>query len=100
MEYKTSKPMFNMDTKFTQWLEYREEPGVVYKRSVIATEWIEHDRNDCFCCSCPDVGASDHACRNHGFYGRRPCEFHNLPGLKDEDGVMPHSVQKEGEINR
>lgn len=53
---------------------------------------------DCFCCSCNDHGdgliTSDSACRNHGFYGKRPCELHNMPGYVWEDTEeMPESVQ-------
>lgn len=51
------------------------------------------ERDNCFCCSCSRDG-DDAACRNHGYYGKRPCEDHNMPGSPWEDtGEMPESVQ-------
>lgn len=51
------------------------------------------DRDNCFCCSCGEREGSDPFCRNHGFAGLRPCESHNQPGVADEEGRMPDSVQ-------
>lgn len=53
--------------------------------------------NQCYCCSCSDSDGfvyRDPYCRNHGHAGTRPCETHGSPGEKDEEGVMPISVEK------
>lgn len=59
------------------------------------------NRTNCYCCSCPDEGPTDMACRNHGFAASRPCEYHNMPGQTWGEemmgttsyGTMPLSVQ-------
>lgn len=79
-----SKPMYDLDTKLTTWEETRHETGYELTRTVTATEWVETNRTDCYCCSCPEEGGADAYCRNHGFAGERPCETHNLPGYIDE----------------
>lgn len=68
-----------------------QTPGLTRTR-VLSGEWTE-TRTDCYCCSCPESGYSDPYCRNHGFAGERPCDVHNMPGVEDDDGVMPESVQ-------
>ena len=86
---------FEQDPK-TGWLkrEYDDFSGLK------VTEYFEpvlriEDRKDCFCCSCDEVEGSDAACRNHGHYGKRPCEEHNMPGFVWEDSdEMPDSVQE------
>lgn len=84
-----------------QWTEVEETPGLIRRRNVLASEWVE-ERTDCFCCSCGDREGSDPACRNHGFAAERPCETHNMPGSVWDDfgiegdtsvGTMPESVQ-------
>lgn len=51
---------------------------------------------DCYCCTCSDYGAADPFCRNHGFYGKRPCDIHGMPGSPIEDtGKMPDPVSVE-----
>jgi hypothetical protein len=81
------------DTKTAhEWYEYRSIPGVVSRRRVVATNWEEYQRNNCFCCSCEDFSC-DPYCRNHGWYGTRPCEVHGMPGEAGDDGVMPAGVQ-------
>lgn len=78
-----------------QWIEVIESPGVTYQRTITAGAWTEH-RTDCYCCSCGDDRiSSDIYCRNHGWYGERPCEKHNMPGTAGDDGTMPASVQAE-----
>lgn len=77
-------------------------PG--FKRSVVFVPFaVIEERTDCFCCSCYDHGDSgyhpDPDCRNHGWDGRRPCALHDLPGLADEDGVMPKPVHPGGDPN-
>jgi hypothetical protein len=75
------------------WIESERTPGLVRRRQVIATEWTEI-RTDCFCCSCGEREGDDGACRNHGGYGQRPCEKHNMPGQPWQDtDDMPESVQ-------
>lgn len=74
--------------------EFRHWAGHSDVRTVTRTKWTEHERTNCYCCSCGERENSDPYCRNHGFAGQRPCEVHNLPGQTDEDGVMPASVQK------
>ena len=70
-----------------------EEPGLktLYIYELIATVV---DRSDCFCCSCEDREGSDVFCRNHGWFGARPCEKHDMPGKASEDGFMPLSIEK------
>jgi hypothetical protein len=84
------------------WTEVEETPGLIRRRTVTASPWVE-ERSDCFCCSCNEhYSSSDPACRNHGFAAKRPCETHNLPGSEWDDfgiegdtevGTMPESVQ-------
>jgi len=60
---------------------------------------VIENRTNCFCCSCPDGGGFDPACRNHGWAARRPCEVHGMPGepwgeeVESLAGTMPESVQ-------
>lgn len=90
----SSKPA---NTHYVQaWVEFREDPGVTWHRTVTASPWSEYTRTDCYCCSCNDWYLStDCYCRNHGWYGRRPCEVHEMPGEAGDDGSMPESVQVE-----
>lgn len=94
MTIKTTKPELQTDGTY-RWTETRTDPGVVWARTVTASDWKLVERTNCYCCSCGDYGSSDPYCRNHGFAGTRPCETHELPGSADEDGVMPDSVQTE-----
>lgn len=72
------------------------EPGLAITRTyTIALVDIKTVRTDCFCCSCNKYGGRDAQCRNHGFYGRRPCEEHGMPGELDPADKMPDSVQVE-----
>lgn len=62
-----------------------------FERVVWASDWRETKRIACHCCTCDD--SMDAACRNHGFYGQRPCDIHNLPGYAWEGtDEMPDSV--------
>lgn len=83
------------DTTYArEWTERMDCYGYVKERKVTATEWVEVERTDCYCCSCDDGPTIDPYCRNHGWYGERPCEVHNMPGSKGEDDEdMPESVQ-------
>lgn len=74
------------------WTETRTTPGLTHTREVTASKWHE-ERDNCFCCSCPEHAYADPFCRNHGFAGSRPCEEHSMPGTPDEFGNMPRSVQ-------
>ena len=68
-------------------------PGVVKTETYALVASITV-RDDCFCCSCGD--SQDPYCRNHGFYGKRPCEEHKMSGSPIEDtDEMPESVQAE-----
>ncbi|AVR56891.1 hypothetical protein PBI_TRISCUIT_18 [Microbacterium phage Triscuit] len=68
------------------------------ERMVWASDWRETARFACHCCTCDEDYWSGHTtndpyCRNHGFYGTRPCDIHNLPGsMGEEDTKMPDSV--------
>lgn len=68
----------------------------IMERVVWTSYWQETVRVACFCCTCdPYSGttSADAACRNHGFYGSRPCDIHNLPGYPWEGtDEMPESV--------
>jgi hypothetical protein len=65
----------------------------VHERVVWASDWRETERLACHCCTCGEDGSMDAACRNHGFYGERPCDIHNLPGYPWEGtNEMPDSV--------
>ena len=70
----------------------------ISERVVWASNWRETERLECFCCTCDEDYYSGHvstdaACRNHGYYGKRPCDIHNLPGYTWEDtDEMPDSV--------
>lgn len=75
----------------TEWVRVVTTPGLEVRETFQRTLRIEN-RDNCFCCSCPEYG-TDVYCRNHGWAGTRPCEDHNMPGQKDEEGVMPGSVQ-------
>lgn len=78
-----------------QWVEEERTPGLIRTRDVHAGPWFE-TRTNCFCCSCGDREGSDAACRNHGYYGVRPCEKHGMPGYAWEGTEeMPESVQAE-----
>lgn len=74
------------------WQETETEPGIIRRRSVQATPWVV-ERTDCYCCSCPEFGGADPACRNHGWAAARPCEVHQMSGSSWDDGTMPDSVQ-------
>jgi hypothetical protein len=69
-----------------------EQPGLVITETFRLLGKAEV-RTNCFCCSCDDQVGSDVYCRNHGFAGERPCELHGMPGVENDDGVMPKSVQ-------
>ncbi|MEG2887262.1 MAG: hypothetical protein RR853_09065 [Aurantimicrobium sp.] len=68
------------------------------ERVVWESKWKETARFACHCCTCDEdyyTGQqyNDPYCRNHGYYGERPCDIHNLPGmLGEEDTEMPDSV--------
>lgn len=70
----------------------------IHERVVWSSDWRETVRLECFCCTCDDDYYTGHqtmdaACRNHGYYGKRPCDIHNLPGYAWEDtNEMPESV--------
>lgn len=73
-----------------------ETPGLV------VWQWAElvnqsEQRDNCFCCSCPEDVGADPYCRNHGWIGTRPCEEHKMEGQATEEGEMPLSVQKKRE---
>lgn len=78
----------------TGYIEEVRTPGLVRRRELTAGEWTE-ERSDCFCCTCAHDGqAADPNCRNHGWWGKRPCEDHSMPGATEpETDVMPASVQ-------
>lgn len=87
----------------TSWKRHEATNEAVYTYSVpglTVTETYKLDsrieeRTDCFCCSCGDT-PDDPYCRNHGYYGKRPCELHQMPGSPIEDtNEMPDSVQVE-----
>ena len=85
------------DTSYArEWTETRDCYGYKLQRKITATEWVEVERTDCYCCSCRDNGyggtVNDPYCRNHGWYGERPCEKHSMPGTPGEDGVIPDGV--------
>lgn len=94
-EYKTtSDPILWASGATTHW--ELSDPGYGQKRRrlVISMPWQSEPRYDCFCCSCEGDGIyNDHACRNHGWDGERPCELHGLAGYPDDTGLMPDSVQ-------
>lgn len=84
----------------TATLAYHE-PGrdILYVYELIA---VFDERTDCFCCSCSD-GSNDAHCRNHGFFARRPCDVHGMPGELHEpdeeygetfEPYIPESTQK------
>lgn len=88
------------------WEEVTELPGVKTIRNITAGVRRE-ERTDCFCCTCGDDALSDAACRNHGYYGKRPCDIHNMPGQvwDQEPGdtsepVMPMPVKEYREAVR
>lgn len=73
--------------------ERRVTPEGYSERVVWESKWQPKEQWDCFCCTC-DYDYHDAACRNHGFYGKRPCETHNTSGYPGEDSdKMPDSVQ-------
>lgn len=75
------------------WVRTVETPGLKVTETYQLVSRVEQ-RDDCFCCSCHDT--RDPYCRNHGFYGKRPCEAHAMPGSPIEDtDEMPDSVQVE-----
>lgn len=80
----------------TGYLEQISEPGLVRRRELVAGPWTQ-TRTDCYCCSCDDdvdgFTTTDPCCRNHGWWGVRPCERHAMPGYADDEGVLPISVQ-------
>lgn len=94
---RTTHDNYSMPGGGEAWIEDEHTPGLIRRRQVFATEWVEI-RTDCFCCSCPDDVRIDVACRNHGYYAKRPCEKHGMDGYAWEDtDEMPESVQKERE---
>lgn len=93
---RTTEPVNT--THAREWVERLDNyDGTIRERKVTATEWVVVSRDTCYCCSCSDNGyggaINDPYCRNHGWYGERPCELHNMPGASGEDGLMPESVQ-------
>lgn len=86
-------PSESVETKDDTLILRRSLPGVEYVTVYEAIVKIEN-RTDCFCCSCTDE-RTDAACRNHGFYGKRPCEEHGMPGYVWQDSdTMPATVQE------
>jgi hypothetical protein len=78
----------------TGYLETIQTPGLIRRRELTGGDWIE-ERTNCFCCSCDPGGSNaDPCCRNHGWWGLRPCEEHRMPGRPTEDRNMPVSVQE------
>lgn len=88
------------------WEEVSSTPGLKIIRDITASAPRE-ERTDCFCCTCGDYELNDAGCRNHGFYGKRPCDIHNMPGQAwdQEPGdtsepVMPMPVREYREAKR
>jgi len=83
-ERRITEPKWDAEREVYVWTEEREPfDGATYRREVTATAWVEHERTDCYCCSCDysDYGSvSDAYCRNHGFAGKRACEVHKMRG--------------------
>lgn len=83
--------------------QFENRVQVVFRRAMDhAGRPFYRRTNQCLCCSCSDVSnlhITDPYCRNHGFAGSRPCEEHNSPGMPDEEGNMPESVQKRRSLN-
>lgn len=90
--YDKSEPEHNPDGS-TTWTEYQRLPGIVRSRTITATEWKDHERTDCYCCSCGDYG-SDPYCRNHGFAGTRRCDVHRMPGTGKDPEYLHDGVYK------
>ena len=65
------------------WLLRDDFTGQNRRRLVLELPWQLDPRTHCFCCTCEDEWIKDAWCRNHGFVGERPCEYHNLPGSED-----------------
>lgn len=93
-ESYTTGPVAQNEDGTETFQEFQHWPGYTNVRTVTRTKWAEHERTDCYCCSCGHREGSDPYCRNHGFAGERACERHKLPGTPDEDGRMPVSVQE------
>lgn len=50
---------------------------------------------DCLCCSCREIHPGpDPYCRAHGFAGTRSCELHGSPGIMDETGRLPRTIEQ------
>lgn len=80
----------------TGYLEEVRTPGLTRRRELAGGPWTE-ERTNCFCCSCDDdwPPAGDPNCRNHGWWGSRPCETHGMAGqVEPESGEMPASVEE------
>lgn len=97
-----TEPQLDPETEIWSWTETSNETGYKLTRQVTATQWVEMERTDCYCCSCDDDDLGNYVdvfCRNHGYAGERPCEVHNLPGTIDPDytpeqTTMHDSVQE------
>lgn len=102
MSWKVHREDVRLDSSSSTWTwtEIREGFGKIERRHVTATSWVETSRTNCWCCSCEvmdsDLGTvrTDAACRTHGWWGRRPCEEHGMPGEINPEGEMPATVQE------
>lgn len=84
-------PQESYDHRSRSIIKTVSQPGleVVYIFELVAT--IEN-RTNCYCCSCPDdpYPKNDINCRNHGWYGTKPCAVHQMDGINGETGeVIP-----------
>lgn len=84
---------WNLRTGQWSWLETKEVAGRIEERTCTATKWEPVERTNCWCCSCGVLGRADASCREHGFWGRRPCTVHGLDGEPSPEGVIPRSIE-------
>lgn len=107
-EHRPEGALPNGRRRKARLLKKISEPGLE-TIEVYVLQKVIRNRTDCYCCTCGlgDEGLGwatiDAACRNHGYAGRRPCEYHGMPGDAwdnemigadaDAEEVMPDSVQ-------
>jgi hypothetical protein len=84
---------YDAATGVMEWDEVRWDDGVIEQRHLTTTSWSMVQRTNCWCCSCAHQEGDDPSCRNHGWWGRRPCELHAMAGETSRQDVIPDSVE-------
>src|SRR6478735_1431409 len=85
-EHKTKSDPIAWAHGYTWWEISDPGYGQTRRRLIIANNWQDDPRTNCFCCTCSydpeygDITVTSPMCRNHGWTGTRPCIKHQMKG--------------------